>query len=161
MESAMKSFARSLTSFSLAGVFSLGLLSISTVHAADPENYIKYRQAIMKAIAGHSGSSGQILRGLVEAQPGELAFHADALARLNADLVRLFPEGSDFGETEALPKIWEDRAGFAQRAKDAEDATANFAKAVQSGDNEAMVSAYKAVGESCKGCHQNFRERKR
>ena len=157
----MKSFARSLTSISVAGVLSLGMFSLSSVHAAEPENYIKYRQAIMKAVAGHSSSSGQILRGLVDAQPGELAFHADALARLNADLVRLFPEGSDFGETEALPKIWEDQAGFAQRAKEAADATANFAKAVQSGDATATATAYKAVGESCKGCHQNFRERKR
>jgi cytochrome c556 len=24
-----------------------------------------------------------------------------------------------------------------------------------------MATAYKAVGESCKGCHQNYRERKR
>ncbi len=157
----MKSFARSLTSISVAGVLSLGMFSLSSVHAAEPENYIKYRQAIMKAVAGHSGSSGQILRGLVDAQPGELAFHADALARLNADLVRLFPEGSDFGETEALPKIWEDQADFAQRAKDAAEATATFAKVVNSGDQAAMVTAYKAVGESCKGCHQNFRERKR
>lgn len=157
----MKSFLQSVVSLSVVGALGLGLLSATSVRAAEPENYIKYRQAIMKAIAGHSGSSGQILRGLVDAQPGELAFHADALARLNADLVRLFPQGSDFGETEALPKIWEDRAGFAQRSKDAADATANFARAVQSGDNGAMVNAYKAVGESCKGCHQNFRERKR
>jgi cytochrome c556 len=157
----MKSLVHSLKSLSLMSVLSLGLLAASSAYAAEPENYIKYRQAIMKAMAGHSGSSGQILRGLVDAQPGELAFHADALARLNADLVRLFPEGSDFGETEALPKIWEDRAGFAQRAKDAADATANFARAVQSGDNGEMANAYKAVGESCKGCHQNYRERKR
>jgi len=157
----MKSLMQSLKSVSVMSVLSLGLLAASSVHAAEPENYIKYRQAIMKAMAGHSGSSGQILRGLVDAQPGELAFHADALARLNADLVRLFPEGSDFGETEALPKIWEDPAGFAQKAKDAADATANFAKAAQGGDAAAMATAYKAVGESCKGCHQNYRERKR
>ena len=157
----MKSLMQSLKSVSVMSVLSLGVLAASSVQAAEPENYIKYRQAIMKAMAGHSGSSGQILRGLVDAQPGELAFHADALARLNADLVRLFPEGSDFGETEALPKIWEDPAGFAQKAKDAADATANFAKAAQRGDAAAMATAYKAVGESCKGCHQNYRERKR
>ena len=157
----MKSLMQSLKSVSVMSVLSLGLLAASSVQAAEPENYIKYRQSIMKAMAGHSGSSGQILRGLVDAQPGELAFHADALARLNADLLRLFPEGSDFGETEALPKIWEDPAGFTQKAKDAANATANFAKAAQGDDAAAMATAYKAVGESCKGCHQNYRERKR
>ena len=88
------------------------LLAFSSAALAEsPENYIKYRQAMMKAIGGHMGASTQIVRGKITA-PGDLAMHADALAALNADLARLFPEGSDFGETQAKFVITDTENGF-------------------------------------------------
>jgi len=80
--------------------------SAAAVQAQEPEDYIKYRQAVMEAIGGHSGAASQIVRGKVSPE-GALAMHADALAALNADLASLFPEGSDFGETRAKAEIWE------------------------------------------------------
>ncbi|MDJ0741557.1 MAG: cytochrome c, partial [Gammaproteobacteria bacterium] len=70
------------------------LAALTTTAVAEPENYIKYRQAVMKAVGGHMGASTQIVRGKV-AEMDTLALHARALADLNADLLRLFPDGSD------------------------------------------------------------------
>ncbi len=142
------------TSLLLAGL----LATTATVQAADPENYIKYRQAVMKAIGGHMGATGQIVRGKVP-EDAELALHAQALADLSADLTRLFPEGSDFGETEAKAAIWEDPAKFEQAANTARDATAAFAAAVKGGDSDKIAAARKDVGKSCKGCHEDFRQK--
>lgn len=130
----------------------------AVAHAAEPEDYIKYRQAVMTAIGGHNGAASQIVRGKVS-PPGALAMHADALAALSTDLASLFPEGSDFGETRAKAEIWSDRPAFEKAAADAKNATAAFAAAVGSGDAERIAAAYKDMGETCKGCHKEFREK--
>jgi len=126
--------------------------------AQEPENYIKYRQAMMMAIGGHSGAASQIVRGKVNPE-GALAMHALALAELTSDLTSLFPEDSDFGETKAKAEIWSDRAGFEKAANDAKSATAAFAEAVTGGDPEKIETAFKKVGDACKGCHKTYREK--
>ena len=139
-------------------LFVTALCTVSAVHAEDPENYIKYRQAMMKAIAGHSGAASQIVRGKVSPD-GALAMHADALAKLTVDLPGLFPDGSDFGETKAKEEIWSKRPEFEKAADDARKAAAAFDAAVKGGDAEKISAAYKDLGETCKGCHKEFRQK--
>ncbi|MCB1801534.1 MAG: cytochrome c [Gammaproteobacteria bacterium] len=145
-----------MKTLSLTGLLTLTLFAGSA--AADPENYIKYRQAMMKAIGGHMGASTDIVRGKVDPE-GDLKMHATALAALNANLARLFPEGSDFGDTKAKPAVWDEPDKFRQAADAARDATAAFAAAVESGDSAAIAAAHKDVGQSCKGCHEDFRQK--
>lgn len=126
--------------------------------AEEPENYIKYRQAVMKAIGGHNGAASQIVRGRVSPE-GALAMHADALAALTRDIASLFPEGSDFGETAAKPEVWSQWSDFEKAAEEARAAAAAFAETVSGGDAEKIAAAFKDVGETCKGCHEQFREK--
>ncbi len=128
------------------------------VQAEEPENYIKYRQAVMKAIGGHTGAASQIIRGKV-APEGHLLMHALALAELNRNLAKLFPEGSDFGETRAKAEIWDEWAKFEQAAQASEKAAADFSAAAAGGDTRQIANAFKAVGKGCKGCHKDFREK--
>ena len=134
------------------------LLGAPCVHAEEPENYIKYRQAMMQAIGGHSGAASQIVRGKV-APDGDLAIHANALAELSASLTRLFPPGSDFGETRAKIEIWDNWEQFEKAADQAKTTTAAFAAAVALGDADRIGATFKDVGEACKGCHKEFREK--
>jgi cytochrome c556 len=135
------------------------LLGTATVAQAEaPENYIKYRQAMMSAIGGHMGASTQIVRGKVSPE-GHLAMHAKSLAELSRDIAALFPEGSDFGETKAKDAVWQDWDKFQQAADQAKQATAAFAEAVAGGDADAIAAAHKDVGKSCKGCHEDFRQK--
>ena len=130
----------------------------ATVQAEDPENYIKYRQAMMTAIGGHNGAATQIVRGKVDPD-GDLVMHAKALAALSSNIPRLFPEGSDFGETKAKDEIWSQWDKFEQAANDAKMATAAFSEAVSSGDADRIAKTFKDVGDSCKGCHKEFRQK--
>jgi cytochrome c556 len=134
------------------------IVAAPAVQAEEPENYIKYRQAVMDAMGGHNGAASQIVRGRVSPE-GALKLHADALAALAADLTSLFPEGSDFGETRAKEEIWNDWAAFEKVAGEAKTATSAFASAVAGGDAETIAAAYRDVGETCKGCHKQFREK--
>ena len=141
-------------------LFILGaaILVGANAQAGEPENYIKYRQAVMKAIGGHTGAASQIVRGKV-APEGALAMHAKALADLSTNITQLFPEGSDFGETKAKEVIWEQWDKFEKAAVASKQATAAFSEAAASGDAERISAAFKDVGKSCKGCHKDFRQK--
>jgi cytochrome c556 len=130
---------------------------LGTAAASEPENFIKYRQTYMKALAGHTGSAAQIVRGKVD-PAGHLKMHADAMAALSKDILMLFPEGSDFGETEAKEVIWEDWADFEKAASAMRSAADKFAESVDSADEAAIGERFEAVGKACKGCHKKFRQ---
>lgn len=130
-----------------------GLAVLPLAAQSGEEDIIKYRRNVMKAVAGHMGASGAIVQGKVNYK-GDLADHAKALQALMRDIPGLFPKDSDFGETNALDAVWSKRAEFDKRAKDAGAKAAAFAKAAQGGDAGA---AFKALGETCKGCHKDFR----
>jgi cytochrome c556 len=132
-------------------------LSLACLAQPDSEDVIKYRQNYMKALGGHMGSAAQIVRGKVDPE-GHLARHAEAIAALSEDITVLFPKGSDFGETEAKPEVWEDWQGFQKAASKEKRASAEFLSAVQGGGGAKAVGAsFKALSDACKGCHENYR----
>ncbi|HSD67599.1 MAG TPA: cytochrome c [Vicinamibacteria bacterium] len=66
----------------------------------------------------------------------------------------LFPPGSGGGESLAKPEVWADAAGFEKTMKDAQAA----AVALQSvADEAAFAPALRALGGSCKACHDKYR----
>lgn len=132
-------------------------LSLPCLAQPDSEDIIKYRQSYMKALGGHMGSAAQIVRGKVD-PAGHLVRHAEAIAALSEDITVLFPKGSDFGETDAKPEVWEDWDGFQKAAGKEKQASAEFLGAVErSADAKSVGEAFKALSDACKGCHEKYR----
>lgn len=127
--------------------------------AADSQDIIKYRRAVMKSQGAHAEAASEIIKGKVP-YDSDLSYHAAALNGSTHDLVRLFPAGSDFGETRAKAEIWSKRSEFEKAANDAEKVGGAFLAAVNSGDKAAIRKAFGDLGEACKGCHKQFREKK-
>jgi cytochrome c556 len=71
--------------------------------------------------------------------------------------VKLFPAGSDKGETKALPTVWSDWAGFQAASKNADAAFDKLAVAAGSGDQAALATAFADTGKACGACHEKFR----
>lgn len=115
-----------------------------------------YRISIMTTLRGHIGATSMTVRGLVD-DHGQLAAHADGLANGVAELKHVFQKGSIVDDSEALPVIWEQPEKFAAAIKKSEDATVAFQEAVSTGDSEAIGAAFRNVGMSCRGCHDDFR----
>lgn len=141
----------------ILAVLCLTGLSIPAGAETTPENSIKYRKAVMDAMAGHTSAFSMIAFGMVD-QPEFLEGHANALADAGAQLSILFPEGSGEGDTHALPEIWDDADKFSEAVAKGEKASADLRAAAASGDKKAIVGAFKALGQSCKGCHESYRE---
>lgn len=141
----------------VAGTLALAAVSLPVLADTTPEDAKDYRSAIMTAFRGHVGAASMIVRGLVD-DNSQLLGHAESMASLATELEHIFPEGSDVNESEALPAIWENPEDFASAIERTVDATAAFEEAAAGGDPEAIGAAFRDVGMSCRGCHDNFRE---
>lgn len=131
--------------------------------ADDPASLVKYRKAIMKAIGGHMGALAAVAKGEVSFSD-EAVGHAHAINEMSKNLLRLFPEGSDYdsvGDTDALPAVWEQWANFEAAAKAFQDESAKMAEAAKSGDAAAFGQQVGALGRNgCGNCHDTFRYKK-
>jgi len=82
---------------------------------------------------------------------------AAKLKQLEAAFEKMFPAGSDKGDTKALPTVWSDKAGFLAASKASDVAYDKLAVAAGSGDMAALTGAFQATGKACGACHDKFR----
>ena len=87
-----------------------------------------------------------------------LAFAAGALAGWGKVIPTMFPSGSTTPESEALPEIWSDRAGFEAAAANMAAASAKLAELAKAGDTAGFATQFGEVGKSCGACHTKFRK---
>ena len=148
-----KIFAGWLMTICAAAVFSTALAPSASADGHE----IKYRKAVMKAVGGAMSGLAAVVK---QQAPAE---HAVPLARVMNDLAAVvpdvFPASSDFGDTTALPAIWE-KPGEFKAAVDAFTAAAAALPAAAAAGGDAYRAAFGALGKSCKGCQTNFREKK-
>ena len=132
------------------------------------DGMIKYRQNVMKSLGGHVGAVDRLVRGQVPLMD-QLEMHATAALDITRTITTLFPTDSippdaEFAgatvTTDALASIAEKPEEFEKAAQETIDATEALVKAVQAGNQQELPLAFKRVGESCKGCHKDFREKK-
>jgi cytochrome c556 len=144
-----------------ATLFLLCLLAVPMLQAQDFEaqGIIKYRQAVMTSIKGHNLAIKQIVTGQFP-DNGQIPHHVEALGHLFAELDSLFPEGSDFGKTNAKDEIWENPQKFATTIKKARAAYQTFKMAANGSDHKTLGKALKAFGKSsCGSCHKSFKKK--
>ncbi len=152
----MRGVLRDRLLFSLIAFF-LGLMVLAPPALAD-EAAVKYRQTVMKSLGAHMGAMAAIVKGQVS-HPDHVAAHAESIAAIGRMAKDLFPAGSDVGDTGALPAVWEQPEEFAKVVADFETASANLV-ATDGSDSAALGAAFAAVGRTCGGCHQKFRQKK-
>jgi cytochrome c556 len=75
------------------------------------------------------------------------------------EMVNFFPEGSNQAPSEALPIIWKEFDRFTELANANAKAAANLKTLAQSGaDTNTLINGFKALGKTCKDCHNDFKE---
>jgi len=138
----------------------LGLAASGAVHSFDEgaEVTIDYRQGLMRALGGNVAATAAIVVDGADFRDN-LAIHVRYIVDATRDIPALFPEGSDFGETDALPSVWEDVEKFAQRSSENHEAAVALQEAVEGGDDAAIMAGFRNLGQSCRSCHEDFRRR--
>jgi cytochrome c556 len=133
----------------------LGITAVTSATAQ--QDAIKARQELMKRSGQQMGVVGRMTRGQDPFDPAKVNAAFDAWADKAQKLPTAFPEASRRGTTNALPKVWEDRAGFsAAIAKFQKDVADNRAKAAANVDG--LKEAFQAVLNDCNSCHEKFRK---
>lgn len=120
---------------------------------------IKERKAALKAMGDATKEPGKMLKGEM---PFDLAKVKVALKTYQEKaplLPDMFPEDSKKGEdTEALPKIWQNKKDFSDRfMKLAADAKAAEPAIT---DEISFTEEFPKVVGSCGGCHKQYRLKK-
>ena len=130
----------------------------------DPlKNAIKARQGEMQLRAFNVGPLFGMAKGKID-YDADLAKKLAGNLKLMLDLDngRAWAKGSDIdsymGDTTALPKIWTTYPEISKYGKKYV-AAVNELAAVAGDGRDALKSKMGAVGKSCKGCHDEFREK--
>jgi len=147
-------------------LLAIGLgLAAQSFAARDPnEDAIKARQAQMQLRLFNAGP----LFGMAKGQINYDAAFANKLAgnlklMLDLDNSRAWAKGTGNDaypdKTSALPKIWDTYPEIADYGKKYKEAVVALAAAAGSGV-DALKPAVGDLGKACKGCHDEFREKK-
>ena len=131
------------------------LFTAAAAGAAADQGAIDYRQAVFESIGGHMSGIVGVLKGEVP-HAGDLGVHARGIADLAPLTLHIFPEDSADGRTKARAEIWENAEVFASRRQDFIDA-ATALGAVDASDMAAFGPAFRTLGGTCKGCHDDFK----
>ena len=143
-------------------IISSSLLT-QTVHADDDPvlKAIKARQAGFQLYSFYAGHLFAMAKGEMEYDAelaSTMAQNLNTVANLSNGA--MWPQGSDneayAGKTRALPEIWTTYPAIGEKSQALKDATAAMVEVAGNG-LDALRSKIGAVGQSCKGCHDDFR----
>jgi len=136
----------------------VGLSLILAAAATGAGNPIEERQATMKHIAQTVKESSGYMTGKDAWDAGKVKALMASIAADAKKAHGLFPKGSDKGDkTEALPKIWENKSDFDKKL---DEMAAAAAAAGKSASADEFKTSFKALGGTCKSCHDVYREKK-
>ena len=141
-----------------------GCLAIGGATAAlaadEPDKILQYRQNAMKSVGNNIGNIAMVAKGEVTFI-GNVAANARAIRDGLEMAAPLFPEGTgkEAGKTRALDSIWQDNAKFVEAMKASQAAADAMVAAAETNDLGQVQKALGALGKTCGGCHDNFREK--
>lgn len=130
-----------------------------TAVAAQNVPVIKERQDHLKKMGDTAKPVNAMYKGEADFDLAKVQAALKVMQEKAALLPKLFPDDSKTGaDTEALPKIWEDKSDFEARFKKLGEA----AKAAEASitDEDTFPDTWKAVMGNCSGCHKKFRKPK-
>jgi cytochrome c556 len=142
----------------VAAVVSLGVSLPAAAQFAKPEDAIKYRKAAMTMMNTHVGRLFGMANGRIPYDAKVAAENADIAAAVSKWQFAGFVEGSDLGDTRALPKIWSELDKFKAAAAKSNEDIAKLDVAARAGSLDALKAAIGEVGKSCKACHDAYRK---
>jgi cytochrome c556 len=121
------------------------------------EKAVDYRQSVMTVINTHFARIGAVVKGEAPYNKEEVAKNAAVVAMLSTLPWQAFGPGYEGGKAQA--DVWSDSAKFKAAADKMQLAAANLNTAAQSGDLDSIKKAFGATGQTCKGCHDDFKKK--
>ena len=152
----------------LAGALSAALLGLSLTaqaEAVSPEDQIKLRQAGYSYMSWHMGKiKAQVIDQSVAYNQAQVAAAANTLAAIaSSGMGALYGPGTErsVGDrvTRVKPEMFDNFDDVAAISARLNETTGALASAAASGDQAAIRVAFGDVGQTCKSCHDKYRQK--
>ena len=125
-----------------------------------PADAVEYRQAGFELMATHFKRLNDMAQGKVPYDAKAVEDNMAVIAVVSKLPFTAFVPGSDKVKgTEALPEVWSQPAKFQEAADKFQTEVGKLQAAVKGGKPEEVKVAAGAVGQSCKACHDNFKQK--
>ncbi|MES2713636.1 MAG: cytochrome c [Pseudomonadota bacterium] len=140
----------------------LATLSLTGVALAQTE-VITARREGLRGMGAHM----EAMKAIADARgnPAPTVERIDAMTAFYSTFPTRFPAGTDVpqgtqpGQTRALPVIWTDNAGFVQANTNMLTQITALRAAATGGDPAAFAAAFQQTGATCGACHRTYRAR--
>ena len=126
---------------------------------AKPEVLVKQRQAVMTLQGKYFGPMAAMAQGKAPFNAAVVQRNAgflDNLSRMSWDGFDASTRGE---KSRALPAVFDNSAAFKEAAARLENEAAKLVAASRGGDEAAVKAQIGAVGKTCGGCHDDFRQK--
>lgn len=133
--------------------------SLPAFSQAKPETLVKQRQSAMTLQGKYFGPLAGMAQGKVPYDATVVARNAgylDALAKMPWDG---FAASTKDVKSAATPAVFTDTAKFKESADRFQAEVTKLAQATKGGDEASVKTQISAVGKTCAGCHETFREK--
>ena len=150
---------KALAAFTLAAA-TLCLSAPASAQFAKAEDAIKYRQSALFVMGQHFGRLGAMAQGKIPFDAKAAQENADVVAAMAKLPWAGFGPGSEKGApSKAKDDIWLEPEKFKEHADKLVAESAKLAAATKTGTLEGMKAAFGATANSCKSCHDAYRNK--
>lgn len=123
------------------------------------DDAVKYRQAAFQLLSTHVGRTGAMAKGEVAFDKATLEANMAIIELISKQVWHAFPAGSDTALSKAKAEVWKDPVNFKTSADKMQVEIGNLSQVVKSGDRASLKTAFGALTQTCKSCHDNYRNR--
>lgn len=131
------------------------LFAAATV-VADAGKSIEYRQSVYKVTKWHMDTLGGMARGDLAFDADAALHHARQVNALSYMAKEGFAEGTEGGDAKA--DIWANWDQFSDGMEKFQQVSGELVTAAEVGTLEALRPAVGQMGQTCRACHDNFRD---
>lgn len=146
------------TAFVLGATALVSQLDVVKAHSG-ASGVVKHRMELMKSLGKSMKSLAAMFKGKTVYDPATVHKIAVRVQEHADKIPTMFPKGSNKHPSEAKATIWMNWSGFEESAGNLR----SYAVALEQGSKDQIASrkTFKELAKSCKGCHQDFREKKK
>lgn len=124
-----------------------------------PEDFVHYRQGVMTAIGWNFGPMAAMAQKEIPWDAAEFARRAERVAFLATLPMEGFVPATKDEKSHTKSEVWDNLDDFRSRMEDLEKNTAALAAAAKDAQSlDEVVPAFAEVGETCKGCHDEYEQ---
>ena len=142
---------------SLAASLAVAVPLTASAQFAKKDDAIKYRQSAFSLMGTHMKRIEAVVKGETPFNAADVQKNAALIATLSELPWAAFGSGTEGGK--AKPEIWKEAAKFKEGSEKMMKAAVTLNTAAKSGNLDQIKKAFGDTGGTCKGCHDNYKDK--